>query len=337
MEGGAFLRQAKGDRQDILRAGEALLGRPAHILEKDVWLCWCLARLFSIPDRPEMAFKGGTSLSKVFNVIDRFSEDVDVTLDYRSLMPGSEPFDPMASKTKQKKLGETLRETVRSYSHEQVVPYLRRSLLEACEGGTIEVSDNGEMIRIHYPSAFDDRRAYVQESVLLELGGRNITDPKESRLVRPYLAECFDQVSFDVAEVEVLSAARTFWEKVTLIHAECNRNQFRQGAERLARHWYDLVQLADHEIGREAVLNHDLLADVVRHKSVFFYSSFARYDACLNGAVRLLPEADLLRSLQRDYEAMIEAGMFSSEPPSFTEIVSRLELLERTINQAVSV
>jgi len=284
-----------------------------------------------------MAFKGGTSLSKVYGVIDRFSEDIDVTLDYRTLVAVPDPFDAQLSKTQLRKLGEKLKAALRTHSHERIVPFLREAMLRSTGAeGTVEVSDDGEKVRLHYPSALMERDAYITESVLLELGGRNITEPNEEKEVRPYLADCgFELVDFESAAVDVLSPARTFWEKATLAHAECNRNEVRANAHRLSRHWYDLAQLADHEIGRSALANRALLEDVVKHKQVFFSSSFARYDACLEGALRLLPDGDALGALRRDYEDMRAAGMFSGNAPQFDSIAERLARLEQEINSAV--
>ena len=93
----AFLSLPTRERTDILRTVASRAGRQADILEKDVWICWVLATLFAIPDGHPMAFKGGTSLSKVYRVIDRFSEDVDITLDYRAFEDDFDPFDPRAS------------------------------------------------------------------------------------------------------------------------------------------------------------------------------------------------------------------------------------------------
>ena len=163
---------------------------------------------------------------------------------------------------------------------------------------------------------------YVGNSVLIEFGGRNITEPNEEHEVRPDIAEHVTALDFPRSKVSVLSPARTFWEKATLMHVECQRDEFRTGAERLSRHWYDLAMLADRA----------LLADVVKHKKVFYNASYANYDACLTGQLRLIPEDAALAALRDDFQRMIGAGMFIGEPPAFDAIVDRLRALQAAIN-----
>ena len=117
------------------------------------------------------------------------------------------------------------------------------------------------------------------------------------------------------------------------MHVECQREVFRTGAERLSRHWYDLAMLADIEHGQAAVADRALLADVVKHKKVFYNASYANYDACLAGQLRLIPEDAALAALRDDFQRMIGAGMFIGEAPAFDAIIDRLRALETTINQ----
>jgi hypothetical protein len=173
----------------------------------------------------------------------------------------------------------------------------------------------------------------VGNSVLIEFGGRNITEPNEEHVVRPDIAEHVAELEFPQPAVSVLSPTRTFWEKATLIHVECQRVEFRTGAERLSRHWYDLAMLADLAHGQAAVADRDLLADVVKHKKVFYNASYANYEACLAGQIKLIPEDTALAALRDDFQRMIGAGMFIGEPPAFDAIVDRLRDLETTINQ----
>lgn len=170
-------------------------------------------------------------------------------------------------------------------------------------------------------------------SVLIEFGGRNITEPSADHNVEPDIAPYVSDLVFPCSTVSVLSPARTFWEKATLIHGECQRNEFRSSAERLSRHWYDLAMLADRDHGQFAIENRTLLEDVVRHKKVFYNASYANYDACLTGQLRLIPESAAQAALSEDFKRMIGAGMFIGEPPTFHAIVDRLLALEATINE----
>ena len=324
-----FLHLPADEQADVIKTCAANLGRRPEHLEKDVWICWVLKNLFGMPQCLPMAFKGGTSLSKVFEAIRRFSEDVDVTIDYKALDASIDPFAPELSKTQQKKFSETLRARLKEHTHNVVLPYFENLLAAVAKREkAIELSEDGESMRIYYPSAFGDG-----EAVLVEFGGRNTTEPSEEHSLRPYIAEEVKGLEFPSAKVRVLSPVRTFWEKATLIHVECYRPEPRMDANRLSRHWSDVAVLADHDIGKRSMSDRALLADVVKHKKVFYYTAHANYDACLAGKLRLAPEGPLLDALNADFEQMIKNGMFDVEPPGFDTIVSRLRALEREINK----
>jgi hypothetical protein len=173
---------------------------------------------------------------------------------------------------------------------------------------------------------------YLRSQVLIELGGRNVIGPNETHTVSPYIAELTEGLVYPSGEVVALSPESTFWEKATLIHVECNRGELRASAERLSQHWYDLVMLAKHPAGQSAIENRELFEEVVRHKKVFFHTSYADYDACLAGGLKLLPEKDTLKGLRGDYEKMVGAGMMYSTPPSFDEVVESIRNLENRVN-----
>lgn len=331
-----FLQLPITEQAEILNGLAPDLGRTAGVLEKDVWVCWVLQQLFQMPGRLPMAFKGGTSLSKVFNAISRFSEDIDVTLDYRGFDAGVDPFSAEITKNQIRKLGEKLRGFVRDHAHGVIFPYLVQQLRSETEHeqARIEVSENGEEVRVYYPSIVGAGPGYLRDSVLIEFGGRNITEPNETHQVKPYIAEHLTALDLPVAAVTVLSPSRTFWEKATLIHVECHRPELKASAERQSRHWCDLALLADHDIGRVALADRALLADVVKHKKVFFSVGHANYDACLDGRLRLVPNDALLGAVAADLRAMSEGGMFYGDHPSFEIIIERLRALEQEINAA---
>lgn len=323
-----------GDRREILQTAATRLGQQATVLEKDVWVCWTLQTLFSIPDAHPMAFKGGTSLSKIYGVINRFSEDVDVTLDYRAFDDDFDPFAANVSNTAIRKFSKRLKGYVLQYASNVVAPYIEAQLktLPSPEEYGIEVSDDGEKIRVQYPSAVEGRDDYLKSSILIELGGRNVIDPNERHTVTPDISALVTDLEFPSGEVVVLSPERTFWEKATLIHVECNRKEFKADAHRLSRHWYDLWMLAKHASGKAAIDNRALFEDVVRHKQVFFNTSYANYEACLANALRLIPDDNANAELRTDYERMLSAGMLYGESPSFDDILDGIREIEGEAN-----
>jgi len=282
-----------------------------------------------MPGRLPMAFKGGTSLSKVYEAIRRFSEDVDVTVDYKSFNQSIDPFDPKVSRSAQSKFMATLKAKLAEHTKNVIRPHFESLVGTLTEKPSkpITISDDGEKLFIPYPARFG-----ADESVLLEFGGRNVVAPNEDRRLRPYIAALVPDLSYPEAMVQVLLPSRTFWEKATLIHVACNRSDAKLDSHRQSRHWHDLALLADHAIGKASMADATVLKDVVKHKNVFFRASYTHYEACLAGNLRLIPDAPLLKALRMDYEKMIADGMFDGEPPTFDLIIARLRSLEKEIN-----
>ncbi len=310
------------------------------ILEKDVWVCWVLDSLFTIDDEVEMAFKGGTSLSKAYNAIARFSEDIDVTIASASLNPGIDPFDPDLGGKARRRMSDDMNARMVAYVVEVVEPHFRQKLSQQFPGGgwDLDISGQGEVLNLTYPTVTSnvvgDEPGYIREFIKIEFGGRMATSPVEEFKIVPYISVISEELYLPVANVQVLSGQRTFWEKATLVHAECNRTNMRMSSERMSRHWYDLYKLADSSIGHLALADRDLLVDVVRYKKIFYNSASADYDACLNGRLILVPTGDNLGAIKNDYEMMVSHSMIYADPPLFDEIITRLTLLELQINSA---
>lgn len=309
-------------------------GLSIQAVEKDIWLCWALNELFTIQGTVRLAFKGGTSLSKVFGAIHRFSEDVDVTLNYSDLIPdpGIDLFDPSTSKGAIRRYSDRLKNALRSHVHEVIVPPLSASLAEiAGPPGEVTANDEGDLLLVKFPSAVSPQPEIRRSAVLVEFGGRNTTLPSGPYRVETIASFHLPDWDFPSAEVMTLAPERTFWEKATLIHVECNR-QRQASPERLSRHWYDLYMLGKHEIGRRAIEDRAQLEDVVRIKTAFFNASYAHYEQCLMNGFKLVPQGAFADQMDADFRAMIVAGMFIGEPPAFREILDGLSRIEPVIN-----
>ena len=310
-------------------------------IEKDLWICWILQQLFDLP--LSMVLKGGTSLSKAYNLINRFSEDVDITLD-----PHSFQFTvdlEKATRSSLKKISEELQTTLENCIQKTILPHLRKCILRFSNQEKFSIDwDEEESLRFYYPSVlshhfltsdgdfllFENENSYLRDHILIEFGARNSIEPNEKHIITPLLSQItFEEpLNFSKTEVDVLSIIRTFWEKTTLIHVECHRKRLRNNPDRLSRHWYDLAMLKKAGIDKEALSQWKILEDVVKHKKAFFNASYANYDDCLNNKFRLIPDDADKKSLERDYESMKNFGMFSEEPMSFDEILNLLNELE---------
>ncbi len=321
-----FLKTDPENQKDIYRAMSERLGKSEQILEKDVWVCLVLDALFSMPDALRMAFKGGTSLSKAYSLIDRFSEDIDVTIDFRDFIE-DDPYK-QTSKSKIKKMREKLETSLQQYIESTILPNLKAKLPNAV-GCPIEIKiAGGHKVEIHYQPACVQQSEYIKPFVLLEFGARNVTVPSSLRRIIPYISKEVPSLQFPSATVNVYALERTFWEKITMMHVECNRGKFKSNADRLSRHWYDVVILYLSGQVLPIVENKYLLKEVVEHKTVFFPESYAKYEKCLGGDFNLIPQGEQLEELKKDYENMVNSGMFHHKPHSFKELMSLISELQ---------
>lgn len=322
LEKQSLLIRKAGDQFDI----------PDTIIEKDLWICWLLEKLFALPIK--MAFKGGTSLSKAFDLIKRFSEDVDITIDYLNFIPKFNLKD--INRTQLKRINNQLKEQLTIYISKTVLPYFQKQMMKILPKESFEVtlSDNGEQLRFYYSNMTNQQSHYLRDHILIEFGIRNNTEPCKKLSITPYLAHVVDNsIRLPSPIIDVLSPIRTFWEKATLIHVECHRHRLGKTPDRLSRHWYDLHMLNQSWVGQQALSQTDILKNVLEHKKAFFYASYAHYDDCLKKNFRLIPEKNHQMNLTRDFNRMITAGMFYEDSlPPFSDIIASLKDLEDTIN-----
>lgn len=334
------------DRTALFGETGASRGVADTIIEKDFWVCWTLRRLFERPaDTPTLVFKGGTSLSKAFNAIRRFSEDIDLSFDRADLgYTGNR--DPEKAGLSRKKVGQLIDDLVRDvelHIAEKLLPTLHASIVrqlgEPADGGwSLEIDPaDAQTMNFHYPTALAtaeyESMGYITPRVKLELGARGDPWPTEQRVIRPYAAEDFpDFFENPDSTVVVLSARRTFWEKATALHAEAHRPAQSSTPQYFSRHYYDLAMLIDTDEGKAAATDFKLLMQVANHKATFFRSSWASYETACPGTLRLLPDQARIKDLRADYKAMAPM-MFDDKPPSFDDIIAKIATLQDRINK----
>ena len=307
-------------------------------IEKDFWVCWVLHRIFEVLQfRPHLIFKGGTSLSKVYRAIERFSEDVDLSLSRRDLgfADDRDPEQAGISKKAARRRLDTLVAECQTVVREKLVPDLRTDFDAAlgASGWSLDLDPNDPQTIIfkYPPSVLSVSVSYVRPAIRLEMGARSDDWPAADAEITPYAAEVFpDLFTIRSCRVRTLAAERTFWEKATLLHAECHRPTDKPSRERLSRHYYDLYRLAQQPISERALAQRALLERVIAHKSFFFAQAWAHYETARPGTFRLLPVADRLAALRRDYQDM-ETMIFGGVP-AWGDIVRELERLEARIN-----
>jgi hypothetical protein len=337
-----FVRQSESERRRYFEQTAERMGLSPQIIEKDFWVCWTLRELFTLPDvGGTLIFKGGTSLSKAYRLIHRFSEDIDLSLDRTCLGFGDEAANPEAmigSKERRRRL-DRLKEACQRKVAGELLPAMINAIEKALEGKTgwsLTVADDdpdSQTLLYAYPQSLkESTAAYVKPAVRIEMGARSDHWPSEQVRIAPYVAEQF-QAAFETPAfiVKVLAAERTFWEKATLLHAEYHRPTNREIPLRLSRHYYDASRLILSGTGDKAVGRPELLQRVVEHKKIFFASGWARYDEAIRGSLRVTPHPARIRQLEEDYDKMRE--MFFAERPAFAEVLRILEEWETSFNQ----
>lgn len=317
---------SKNDRQDLFSETAARRGMTSAIVEKDFWVCWVLLKIFEHPELSDkILFKGGTSLSKVFNLIERFSEDVDLVLNWDVLTEE----DPRESRTRtqQTKFNEDLMAKTQIYVRDFVLPRLVASV-----GGICKVESDEETageISISYPRVFED--PYLRPEILLEIGPRSDWFPHEEYSIAPYAADEFPEHFISPhCRVTAIKAERTFWEKVTILHAEAFRPADKEMPLRYSRHYYDLFLMSASSIKESSLRDLELLDFVIKSKQLFFPCAWARYDLAKPGTMRLVPSTHSEKVLKDDYRSM--GNMIFGECPPFEEILSSMKKLEEQIN-----
>jgi hypothetical protein len=339
-------RLPAADRAALFGETGAGRGVASTIIEKDFWVCWTLRRIFALPKgtTASLVFKGGTSLSKAFGAIRRFSEDIDLSLGGAELgyVGGRDPEQDGLGKNKAAKLIDDLVADAERHIAGALLPALRsefvRELGKPTNGGwTLELDPNdAQTVNFHYPASLSTAEylgiSYITARVKLELGARGDPWPTEEKAIRPYAAEDYPGF-FEEPEttVTVLSARRTFWEKATALHAEAHRPAGLPTPQYFSRHFYDLAMLLETQDGKAACRDFDLLAQVARHKAVFFRSAWASYDTARPGLLQLLPSEARIRDLRTDYRAM-SPMMFDPNAPSFNDILEQIGRLQDQVN-----
>lgn len=296
-------------------------------IEKDFWVVWVLGRLFASDFlAPKILFKGGTSLSKVFGLIDRFSEDIDLILDWNALNLEDPQIE--RSRSKQDRFNKEVPVTSRRYIAETFLPEVMRQLEGICR---VEVEQNApDVIAIRYPSSFSG--GYLRPEIRLEIGPLAQWIPNARYPIRAYVAEAIPDLFEDpFCEVQAIKAERTFWEKATILHHEAHRPETSSVPVRYSRHYYDLYLMSLEEKVKSAALTDlKMLASVVAFKRKFYPRGWAKYELAKPGTFRLIPPERIVNILRQDYRAMGE--MIFGRHPSFEEIVHGLGVLEAEIN-----
>jgi hypothetical protein len=291
--------------------------------------------LYDLPDAGSFFFKGGTSLSKAYNVIQRFSEDIDLIIDRaRFGYTGNDDIASAPSKTAASRRIEQLATDISAYIASDIVPQLAdRFGAVLTERFSLE-PDRAAPTQILFSYPSDSTDAYILPRVLVETGGNADSWPTEERTITPYVADAAPEGFAAVGVmVTAVSATRTFWEKLTILHKTAHRFDGVPGwqpAARYSRHYYDVYRLTRSPFAQSAISDVELAESVRDAANTFFPDNKANYDKFIPGSIRLVPADAAIPALAEDYRAMRD--MIFGEYPSFHEIITELRGLEERLN-----
>lgn len=335
-----FLTYTAEQRERAIRETAARMQLHPTPVEKDFWVCWLLRELFNLSCvKDHLIFKGGTSLSKGYGAIERFSEDIDLSVHASVFGVEIESNFSELSKSQRDNRIKSLYRAARLFIEGTLIAELTQQL-EASLGDLKwslklrEVKKDFHILRFQYPKVIADAEQlrYARPYIQIEISARAEHEPAEVRSVRPYIAEQFEQL-FESADtpIKILAAKRTFWEKATILHAESTRPDDEPMPPRLARHAYDLHQLMTSAVGKTALEEIELLERVAKHKAFFYTQAGVDYEQAYSGDLKIVPEGPRKNELEQDYQDMRD--FFMGDPPHFDAVLNSLKAIEIQANQ----
>ena len=322
-----WLQLSDVDRDAAVNVATRQLGFNANVIEKDWWVVMALRALFDSSIKDFASFKGGTSLSKGWGLIERFSEDADIALD--------KSFWGLSGDTRTQR--DRIRKLARSYIREKLTPELEGMLRDM--GATdfemrfVEADDSDKdptVVLVPYRSLYA-ANPYVPSQVKIEISSRSLKEPRERIRIRPYLAEVLpDDFGDSETEVTAVVPSRTFLEKIFLLHEELCKDHPR--SRRITRHLYDIEHLMDTDFGREALADTQLWVDIVKHRAVFNNIRGIDYRTLHPGTIDFIPKGEIRTRWAEDYARMRENFIYG-DALSFDELIARLEVLQQRIRK----
>lgn len=323
----------------FMKAAERL-SLPAYVVEKDYILCIVLSIIFgelksSFETETPFLFKGGTTLSKVYGLINRMSEDIDLSISMEFLGYPEPTGDESNSALKRRV--DNLRDANTKFVTGALKSTLEEALSTVAEGFDVLIDDQeSQNLIIHYPKSLPSEAygsSYIQPRILIETGGRASFHPHESHEIKPMIIdELMEHLDIELdcpVAVDVLSKDRTFFEKLTLLH-EINSRGEDAVTDRQSRHIYDLVEIYH---ANPAILeNTDLLEDVRQHKARYFRRGASKWELAVPGTIAILPKEAVKDALKQDWEKMTDLFPSGQLPYNFEELMVELDVINTIIN-----
>lgn len=327
-----FVKLRDEERRVVFENTASKLKMNLAIIEKDFWVCFIVDYLFNkCKYKDSFAFKGGTCLSKVYGLIDRFSEDIDLILDWRILgYSKDEPWEER-SNSKQDIFNKEAIKKQNKFLKSELLPLIKRDIKEVLrkEIGITEDKDEEGVINIDYPKTLKENS--ILQEIRLEIGALAAWTPTINAEIKPYIADSYPDL-LKKSKVKLLATTdvRTFWEKATILHQEANRPKESKLPRRYSRHYYDLYCMANKGVLEKALKENELLVKVADFKNKFYRRLWADYDNARIGTLKLIPSSHFMEDLKKDYANMKE--MIYGDYPEFDVLINGISEIEKTIN-----
>jgi hypothetical protein len=336
----------ESDRRDLFLSAATRLGTTIQNVEKDFWVCWTLDALFHRlkPAGPRLLFKGGTSLSKGYNLISRFSEDIDITV-FRDDLGESMSLEELEklSNNKRRDRLQAIKSACQNYIDEHLRIELQKITQETMEAARqdpakfsilLDPDDpDQQSILINYPSVVSQDE-YLLPSVKIESGAKSALDPNEELDIAPYVSpDLPGGDSLAVKGVTTIKPQRTFMDKILILHGLVHYFEAKgalRGNGRMSRHYYDVHQLMNADVGKLACSDPALIENCVRHAKMFFNRNNTGLELAKRGSFRLCPAPDMIALLREDYDAM--KAMIFGDIPKFETVLDSVANAQGQLN-----
>jgi len=328
----------------LFLGASARLGTAVQNIEKDFWVCWTLDALFNGLEAggPRLLFKGGTSLSKAFGLIARFSEDIDITVFRDDLGQSAKiaDLDALSGKQRRARLN-AIRDACQAYiagPFTAQLTHLAASVIPK-ERFRLEPDPDdkdGQTLLFWYPAVTATTGDYIRSAVKIEAGAKSALDPHVAAFVTPYVTEDLPELDLAVTNVITVKPERTLWDKVMILHGlrqwHDRRGELRHGGQRVSRHYYDVHKLMQAPSAAAWQVDYELAIDCAHHAKLFFGSADLGLDIAVPGSFTLTPSPAMREALEKDYDAM--AGMVFGDVPPLDTVLHSAEHFEQIVNGA---
>jgi predicted nucleotidyltransferase component of viral defense system len=305
---------------------------PAVAVEKDWWVTAVLRALFALPYSKNLSFKGGTSLSKCYNLIERFSEDIDIAVNREN---------PDFTKTNTRIRNDLRRSTCKFVREELQFDVKKQLEIDGINNKFFSVNvditpvttTDPEIIEIVYKSLFDNND-YIKPIVKVEVSGRSMSEPLQTVKLQSIVDEVFADMPFKNSpfEINAVVPQRTFIEKICLLHEEFSKPQEFMRSERMSRHLYDLVKIMETQIAEEALQNEELYNSIVEHRRIFSGLKGFDYNTLAPKAINIIPPGSVIELWKADYETMQRTMIYGKSLP-FDKLIEKIKQLNKKINE----